>query len=207
MKLAEKVFGQTCVESVLERVRALLVEWGYSGKATIRHIPRTVCEALLANRSPHLEDLTIEVLEIVAQRRKRNKQRKSGRPSMWLVAVSRVLTKLGIIREPLRPFTKLPAWRTEDSDLRENVPVEWANVCRFWFDTSTLCLNSRRRTYYTLLQIGRWASHEHLEPSPARWTRNGREHEGRHSVHFAQVLPRPSGLGDDSSAVQSAAVS
>jgi hypothetical protein len=42
MKLAEKVFGQKCVESVLDRVRALLVEWGYSGKATIRHIPRTV---------------------------------------------------------------------------------------------------------------------------------------------------------------------
>jgi integrase len=172
MKLAEKVFGQECMELVLERVRALLVEWGYSGKATIRHIPRTVCEALLANRSPHLEDLTIEVLETVAQRRKQNRQRKSGRPSMWLVAVSRVLTKLGIIREPLRPFTKVPAWRTEDSELRENVPVEWANVCRFWFDTSTLCLNSRRRTYYTLLNIGRWVSHEHLQPSPARWTRD-----------------------------------
>jgi hypothetical protein len=166
IKLAQKMFGQECVEGVLERVRRLLVEWGYSGRATMQLIPRTVCELLLANRSPHLEDLTIEVVETVAQRRKRNKQRTSGRPSVWLVAVSRVLTKLGIISEPLRPFAKLPAWKAGKSDLTENVPVEWANLCRFWFDTSTLCLNSRRRSYYTLLDIGRWVGHEHLESSP-----------------------------------------
>ena len=141
----------------------------------MRHIPRTLCEALLANRSPHLEDLTIEVLETVAERRTRNKQKRSGkgsRPSIWLVAVSRVLTKFGIIREPLRPFRKLAAWRTENSNLTENVPAEWASLCKFWFNTSTLCLNSRRRTYYTLLNIGRWVGHEHLDPSPARWTRD-----------------------------------
>jgi integrase len=174
IKLAEKVFGQECIEGVLERVRSLLVEWGYSGRATMQHIPRTVCELLLTNRSPYLEDLSIELLEAVAERRKRNKQKNGigSRPSVWLVAVSRVLTKLGIIREPLRPFAKLPAWKARNSDLTENVPMEWANLCRFWFHTSTLCLNSRRRTYYTLLNIGRWVSQQHLEPSPARWTRD-----------------------------------
>lgn len=174
MKLSEKVFGRSCVEDVLGRVRTLLVEWGYSGKATMRHIPRTLCEALLANRSPHLEDLTIGVLEKVVERRTR-KNKECGnrsRPSIWLVAVSRVLTKLGIIREPLRPFRKLAAWRTRDTHLTENVPPEWASLCTFWFNTSTLCLNSRRRSYYTLLNIGRWIGHEHLEPSPARWTRD-----------------------------------
>jgi hypothetical protein len=174
IKLAEKVFGFDCVEELLERVRSLLIEWGYSGKATMRHIPRTLCEALLLNRSPHLEDLTIEVLETVAERRTR-KNKECGnrsRPSIWLVAVSRVLTKLGIIREPLRPFRKLAAWRTKNTNLTENVPPEWANLCKFWFDTSTLCLNSRRRSYYTLLNIGRWVGHEHMEPSPVRWTRD-----------------------------------
>ncbi len=173
-KLAEKVFGFDCVEELLERVRSLLIEWGYSGKATMRHIPRTLCEALLLNRSPHLENLTIEVLETVAERRTR-KNKECGnrsRPSIWLVAVSRVLTKLGIIREPLRPFRKLAAWRTKNTNLTENVPPEWANLCKFWFDTSTLCLNSRRRSYYTLLNIGRWVGHEHMEPSPVRWTRD-----------------------------------
>jgi integrase len=175
IKLAEKVFGHSCVDGVLQRIRSLLAEWGYSERATMQHIPRTVCEALLANRSPHLEDLTSEVLGILAERRKRNRQRDNGtrsRPSMWLVAVSRVLTKLGIIREPLRPFRKLAAWRTENSNLTENVPAEWANLCKFWFNTSTLCLNSRRRSYYTLLNIGRWVGHEHVEPSPASWTRD-----------------------------------
>jgi hypothetical protein len=37
VKLAQKVFGQNCVEGVLNQVRALLVDWGYSGKATMRH--------------------------------------------------------------------------------------------------------------------------------------------------------------------------
>ena len=162
------------MEAVLDRVCTLLVEWGYSGKAAMRHIPRTVCEALLANRSPHLEDVTIETLKKVEENRKRNKKRQKGtgsRPSVWLVAVSRVLTKLGVIREPLCPFTKGPAWKAEKCELAENVPTEWANLCRFWFDTSTLCLNSRRRSYYVLLNIGRWVGHEHLETSPGRWTR------------------------------------
>jgi integrase len=174
IKLAQKVFGKNCVEEELDRVHTLLVEWGYSGKAAMRHIPRTVCEALLANRSPHLEDLTIETLKMVEKNRKRNKRRQKGtgsRPSVWLVAVSRVLTKLGVIREPLSPFTKMAAWKAEKCELAENVPTEWANLCRFWFDTSTLCLNSRRRSYYVLLNIGRWVGHEHLETSPARWTR------------------------------------
>jgi integrase len=175
VSLAQKVFGQNCVEEVLGRVRTLLVEWGYSGKATMRHVPRTVCEALLANRSPYLEDLTIEVLKTVEENRKRNKKGKKGtgsRPSVWLVAVSRVLTKLGVIREPLCPIRKPPAWRTEKCELAENVPTEWVDLCRFWFETSTICFNSRRRSYYFLLNVGRWVGHEHPEAtSPAQWTR------------------------------------
>jgi hypothetical protein len=114
------------------------------------------------------------VLETVAERRthKNTECGNRSRPSIWLVAVSRVLTKLGIIREPLRPFRKLAAWRTGNTNLTENVPPEWANLCKFWFDTSTLCLNSRRRSYHTLLNIGRWVGHEHMEPSPVRWTRD-----------------------------------
>jgi hypothetical protein len=131
VSLAQKVFGQNCVEEVLDRVRTLLVEWGYSGKATMRFIPRTVCEALLANRSPHLEDLTSESLKKVEESRKRNKKRQKGtgsRPSVWLVAVSRVLTKLGVIREPLCPFTKAPAWKAERCELAEDVPAEWESL-------------------------------------------------------------------------------
>ena len=61
---------------------------------------------------------------------------------------------------------------TEKSELAGNVPTEWANLCKFWFDTSTLCFNSRRRSYYFLLNIGRWVGHEHPEAtSPAQWTR------------------------------------
>jgi integrase len=175
VKFAQKVFGQNCVDGVLDRVRTLLVEWGYSGRATMRHIPRTVCEALLANRSPCLEDLTIEVLKTVEENRNQNKKRKEGtgsRPSVWLVAVSRVLTRLGVIREPLSSIRKIPAWKTEKSELAGNVSTEWANLCKFWFDTSTLCFNSRRRSYYFLLNIGRWVGHEHPEAtSPAQWTR------------------------------------
>jgi len=83
-----------------------------------------------------------------------------------------VLTRLGVIREPLSLIRKIPAWKTEKCELAENVPTEWADLCKFWFDTSTLCFNSRRRSYYFLLNIGRWLRHEHPEAaSPAQWTR------------------------------------
>ena len=40
---------QNSVEEGLDQVRTLLVDWGHSGKATMLFVPRSVCEALLAN--------------------------------------------------------------------------------------------------------------------------------------------------------------
>jgi hypothetical protein len=78
IKLAEKIFGQTRLDGVLERIRNLLVEWGHSGRATMQHIPRTRCEALLLNRSPHLEDLTIECLRRSQRGGRGTRKRKAG---------------------------------------------------------------------------------------------------------------------------------
>lgn len=168
--LAQKVFGRDRMNTLLKRVRTLLTEWGYSAAVAHRHIPRTVCEVLLVNRSPRLEDVSIQVLTAV----ERNRAKKSiGRPtSSWLVALSRVLVQLRVICEPLRPIARVPLWRTAQPRLIKDVPLKWASICQFWFDTSTVCLNSRRRSYYFLLSIGRWVGHEHPEgASPAEWDR------------------------------------
>lgn len=83
-------------------------------------VPRSVCEALLANRSSRLENLTQEVLETV---RKKNIAHNVHR---CLVAISEVLVSLGILEKSLVP-TKIqePEY---GPDILEGVPAEWLAI-------------------------------------------------------------------------------
>jgi hypothetical protein len=57
--------------------------------------PRVLCELLITNRSPRLEDLTLELMETVLQRRV------TPMGTSWcLAAISKVLASKGIISEP-----------------------------------------------------------------------------------------------------------
>lgn len=61
--LAEKVFGPALVQAFIGRVAGVLVGWGYQNASTGRAFPRVLCETLLHNRSPRLEDVTPALLE------------------------------------------------------------------------------------------------------------------------------------------------
>jgi integrase len=67
-----------------------------------------------------------------------------------------------------RPFIV----KAELLNITDGVPAEWAGLCRRWFDTATYSERNRRKSYYFLLNIGRWLGQTHPKiTSPADWTR------------------------------------
>lgn len=163
--LARKVFGQEHIERLSTRVRGLLVKWGYSGRGTTTQVMRSIFECLLYVRSPHLEDITLKDLKAVISRR----PPRTG--TYCAYAISRVLTKIGSFTEPMeieRPFIV----KADLPSITDGVPSEWARLCRRWFETATSSESGRRKSYYLLLNIGRWLSQTHPNiHSPADWTR------------------------------------
>jgi hypothetical protein len=163
--LARKVFGGEYMKVVGDRVQRLLCEWGYMRKGTAALVMRTIFEALLYKRSPHLDELKIEDLREVISRR----PPRTG--SYCAVALSRVLASMGTVPEAME--IKRPVQDKKLSPaLTIGVPAEWCRLSRLWFDRATYSLRNRNKSYYFLLNVGRWLGKMHLEvTSPADWTR------------------------------------
>lgn len=164
--LARKVFGCEHTKNISERVRESLLGWGYRRAGTSDQVMRTIFECLLFIRSPHLRDITLDQLRSVIARR----PPRLG--TYCAFAISRVLAKIGAILEPMeivRPFVV----RADLPEITEGVPTEWARLCRRWLDTSTVSDRYRRKSYYFLLNVGRWLANAHPAiNSPADWTRD-----------------------------------
>jgi hypothetical protein len=164
--LARKVFGCEHTKKTSERVQKLLSEWGYRRGGTRDQVMRTIFDCLLFIRSPHLKDVTLGHLRTIIGRR----PPRTG--TYCAFAISRVLAKNGAIPEPMgiaRPFVV----RAELPEITEGVAPEWARLCRRWLETSTVSARHRRKSYYFLLNVGRWLANEHPEiTSPADWTRD-----------------------------------
>ena len=165
--LAVKVFGRRPVDLAVDRVRSQLLQLGYDSKAADNNLrfQNAVCEALLLNRSPRLEDLSGDILD--AMRR--------GEAcldlKMWAIKISRALCGLGIIAAPLQGLDKDHRRFARPATLMEVHP-EWAGRCQRWLETTTITLKARRAYYHKLIGIGRWLSRNHPEiVSPEMWTR------------------------------------
>ena len=53
-----------------------------------------------------------------------------------------------------------------------DVPKEWLEWTRRWFETSTLSCSGRTHTYYALIKAGRWLYREHPDRTdPGSWDR------------------------------------
>jgi integrase len=163
--LARKIFGTEHTNNISDRVQRLLLEWGYAAKGTRAQVMRTIFECLLFIRSPHLQDISLDHLRSVIARR----PPRTG--TYCAFAISRVLAKIGAIPESMeieRPFIV----KADLPEITEGVHQEWAKMCRRWLDTSTLSDRHRRKSYYSLLNVGRWLAQTHPEiTSPADWTR------------------------------------
>ncbi len=162
-RLAVKVFGREAVDQADKRVREDLRSIGY-GSRTESFVPNALYEALLLNRSPRLEDLTVEVLEAVRQHSTPYIKRGIG-------TLSHVLQRLGIISRTLSRTIK-PEQDVNRYRATEDVPPQWLGWCLRWRDTSTLAPTSRTSVFYSLLKVGRWLAQHHPNLlSPGLWTR------------------------------------
>lgn len=158
-----KVFGQEVVKQNIQRVSQELLRWGYGTDRAQNYVANALCEALLLNRSPLIEDLTTEVLEHTRQANIALYLKRT------LSAISRALVILGCIREPLGNLVEGDE-RFGNHDALVDVPVEWASWCQHWLETTTIA--SRKGLYYLLLKAGRWLAAHHPEAlSPEHWDR------------------------------------
>lgn len=165
---AEKLFGREPIDAAVSRVRDVLRGWGYGDKLGARHAPAALCELLLRNGSPRLDDLGADLVA-AADAACTTVDLHHG-----LRVVARALVTLGILpATPLAEQADDAAWLGGAAAARADVPDEWATWCGRWFCTSPLARKSRQAGYYYLLKVGRWLRDVHSEAaSPEAWTRD-----------------------------------
>ena len=150
------LLGDRSVEQNIQRVSHELRRWGYGTDRLQNYAAHALCEALLLNRSPCLEDLTTEV---IAQARQENIALYLKRT---LSAVSRALVILGCIAQPLGNLVEGDE-RFGNHEAQASVRVSWASWCQRWRETTTMAPKSRKGLYYLLLKAGRWLAVKHPE--------------------------------------------
>jgi len=159
--LACRIFGRSRVQDAIQRVVDLIRSWGY-GRFQAKDVQRAVCTVLMANKSPRLEDLSLDLLATERSVTHVRYRRAS------IIVLSRALTDLGILPHPLEhTYT-----HSRLGDARNGVHSTWTNWVGRWLQTCTIQENSRVRHYHILLKAGRWITQTHPDcVSPDRWTR------------------------------------
>jgi len=162
--LAYRVFGRERLRTLFGEVTQMLVSWGYRERLAGTYAPRVLCELLITNRSPRLEDLTLELLRTVEQRR-------VSKTSTWCLSVlSKILASRGIISAPIMRMNKP---KRANPELTAGVPEKWVEAAKYWYENGTCSVRLRRADYYFVLAVGRWLAAEHPTiTSPEQWDRN-----------------------------------
>ncbi|WP_205522495.1 MULTISPECIES: site-specific integrase [unclassified Streptomyces] len=162
--LADFVFGHGAVDPALEQVCTLLERWETSPKSQPELVRSSVLDALLSAGSPHLKDVTLELLQDLVADHPASSARRRG-----LFKMSRVLAANGFIPEPLTGSHQQRGTRPETV---ASVPLEWLEMVR-WRKFSTNEPGTIRTKFPLLLVAGRWAAERHPEAtSPQAWTRD-----------------------------------
>lgn len=162
--VACKVFGREVVEEGVARVDTLLDGWRY-GRDTRRSLRSVTARAMLAHRSPRLEDMCLERLDELRYEPDIHNRRGGD---VW--CLSRALADLGIVDGPL-PH-QLRAYQARRRDQRmAGVTPEWAGWIDRWEATSTLAPKTRATGRHWLLKMGRWLREQHPDSGgPEEWT-------------------------------------
>ncbi|MFJ2444364.1 hypothetical protein ACIOWG_28855 [Streptomyces sp. NPDC087658] len=161
LPLAWRVFGKRDVDEAQQQIAQMLRGWGYQIEAGIdSRISPVLCQALLLNRSPFLEDLTTDAFDRIRQH--------PDLPDRYIGAlygIQRAVAALGHCSLPPTPYRgRMPAI--------EGTSHQWAEWVERWHSTSTLSRKVRDNNRSLLSKIGRWLAVEHPEiTAPDQWTR------------------------------------
>ncbi|MFG1687741.1 hypothetical protein ACGFNP_46825 [Nonomuraea sp. NPDC049269] len=133
LALSWRVFGKDVVDQAQEQITGLLEQWGYRlGRDSDHRMATVICQSLLLNRSPLLEDLTTEAFD---------RLRQSTGMRRWhlgaLFGFQRAVAALGYCEPPsFSAHGTMPAI--------EGAPAAWTEWIERWHDTSTLTPESSR---------------------------------------------------------------
>jgi hypothetical protein len=160
--LACRIFGRQRILSQIKTVVDVIRSWGF-GRYKAKDIQWALCSVLLANKSPNLHDLTVDVL-----RAERDFTTIPYRGAS-IAALSSALKHIGAIPEVIdRKYG-----HTRLGDPKDGVDPIWIDYVERWFQTSTIQKNSRERIRYLLFKAGRWVTQTHPAcTSPEKWTRD-----------------------------------
>jgi integrase len=159
LALAWRVFGREAVEAATRGVSAVLRGWGY--RTEDQRVTAALCQALLLNRSPRLEDLSTEAFERLREHPAMRRHHRSA-----LHCIQRAAAGLGYAGPP--PMTHCP----DGPDEIQGAPEAWARWVERWYATSTLSPKVRGIFRSVLSKLGRWLAAEHPDVTePAQWTR------------------------------------
>ncbi|MGW1109100.1 hypothetical protein [Streptomyces sp. NPDC002540] len=153
--------GRDRVNSEIARIRAVLASWGYQlGRDDDTLLPIVVCQLLLLNRSPHLEDLDSTLFDRV-----RREEMLADSQRYTLHATQRAVAELGFC-DPPPPMTGRRSARATGG------ATTWEQWVDRWHATSTLTLGVRGAMRSTFLGVGRWIAAEQPDAAdPNGWTR------------------------------------
>jgi integrase len=162
--LTDFVFGGGAVDPALSQVSEMLKKWEVA-PADPHQMRGAVFDALLSAGSPHLKDVTLELLQELVAANGAAASRRRG-----LFKMSRVLAAHGMIPEPLvTNHEKRGPW----AETLESVPADWRNQVLRWRNLSTHEPATLRTMTAQLLVAGRWAAEKHPDAvHPQRWTRD-----------------------------------
>jgi integrase len=167
-RVARKVFGNDRIDSAVERIYGIVVEsrkeWGYSLTNMHRVIGMAVCWAFLVNRNPHLEAISLALLESLRE------LTRDARMVAGLFHLARALAELHMIERGLASASPIqPVWTRRETDGIAPVWIEW---CQRWYQAATGLAHSTKGGYLgTLFIVGRWLASRHPEiTSPYQWT-------------------------------------
>ncbi|MER5223907.1 hypothetical protein [Streptomyces flaveus] len=164
--LADFVFGHGAVDPALEQVCTLLERWETSPKSQPELVRSSVLDALLSAGSPHLKDVTLELLQDLVADHPASSARRRG-----FFKMSRVLAANGFIPEPLVNGHQQRGTRPETV---ASVPPEWLEMVLRWRKFSTNEPGTVRTKFPLLLVAGRWAAERHPEATSPQMTSSSR---------------------------------
>lgn len=164
--IATKVFDKELVDKACEQLTQAYLDLGYGKDRAKVRLKGAICDLLMANRNPHLENLTIDLLKSLRENKSLPNYIRRD-----LLATSCALASLGIIKEPL-PVAIKDGELFGNNDATTNISLEWLQWSQRWYNTSTLAPRTRQGTYYQLLKIGRWLYQKHSKiNTPEQWNR------------------------------------
>lgn len=161
VELAYKIFGRQAVDDSVRQVVDTLAGWGYRiGPGRGYLVPSVLCQLLLHNRSPLLQELSTEVFCELSCDPDTPRLQARG-----LFAIQKAVASLGFCDPPVR--TGHPGIA-----VIQGTSQQWARYVQRSYDTSTLTPKVRSLIRTQVAKAGRWLAVAYPDiTEPGQWTR------------------------------------